>query len=244
MKTLKTLTVAIAAAASLAFWTTSARAIPVPPIAAVTNYSTVTFSATIVTNRIVENTTNAFKSAFVSQKLVTKDLLNLLTNADFANKTFPAGSKLVVGWDSVASGGHLLVVDGTNVVYDATVGTGGNNVVINLYNQTGASSVNADLKGTGSGTVTWDNFGSFKLTDRTGALSIGGTGPCTEHYSSKGFQSSTNSPDWTDSQTFNIYGASITNGYPNLGPGTLTGSINVSGHGKGNPTYLQTKTGF
>lgn len=238
MKALKTLTWAVALTVTLlAFCATSAKAYS---IGMETNYDTVTFSATIATNAITEYTTNGIKSVVKSEKLVTKDLLNLLSNGDFAGMPFPTGSKLVIGWDWNA--GDLLVVDktGTNVLYDATAGNPTNFVTINFFNQTGAPSYNFAEKGTGSYTLTWYNDGSFELMDkRSMFIDIEASGPCTEHYDLKGFNSS---PSWTDSQAFTMYGANENPPKPGFFPGTLSGSIKVSGRGKGFPGYLNIKT--
>ena len=237
MKTLKTLSVAVIAAASLAFCATSAKAYPSAGIT--TNYDTVTLSATLMTNGYAETKqgTNE-ESTFVmkSVKFVNKDLLNLLTNSDFAGFPFPTGSKLVLGWDGNWNG-DVLVVDksGTNVIYDATANYGNSNiatVVINPYAQTGA--LNPKETGNG-GSLTWYNNGSFLLKDDYVDMVITGTGPCTEHfsiaYSPKG------NSTWTDSQKFGVNGASEPS---EISPylGTLSGNITLSGKGKGEPDYI------
>lgn len=237
MKTLKTLTVAVAAAASLALSAMSAKA----GIGIVTNYDTVNFSATLTTNGIVDDAAG-YKSVIGSQRFVTKDLLTLLTNSDFAGTNFPVDSKLVLGWDGNWNG-DLLVVDktGTNVLYDATAGNPTNNITINLYNQTGSPTYSATHSSLGINinNLVWHNNGSFMLIDQAGGVNIAGTGPCTDHFNLKdGFSASTNVASWTDSETFTMYGANETNGNGGFIPGTLTGSITVSGSGKGLPTYL------
>lgn len=242
MKTLKTLTVAVIAAVSLVFCVTSAKAYSV--IGYTTNYDTVNFSVTLTTNKFTATTNEAianWKYISVSQKFVTKDLLNLLTNLDFAGTSFPTGSKLVVGWDPQWNG-DLLVVDksGSDVLYDATTHSpnDGNYVAVNFYNQQGSPNFNetANITNmTGSISLAWYNNGSFKLIDQTNGISITGTGPSTEHFNFKAV--SAISSTWSDSQSFVTYGADEISG-PSAFPGTLTGSITASGRGKGMPEYL------
>lgn len=227
MKILKTLTIAVGAAASLAFCATSAKAISL----VTTENSPVNISVVLTTNVVVATATG-LKGVIASQKLVNKNLLTLLTNSDFAGVPFPTGSKLVIGWDW---GGALLVVDktGTNVLYDATIGTAGNSVTINFYNQEGAISFDSNATGTGSFTATWYNNASFALIDQTAGVNLAANGPCTEHITFKSIDSS--NPTWTDSQSFKMYGANETNSSPFTG--TLTGSITANGNGKGLDVY-------
>lgn len=232
MKTLKTLTVALTVAASLAFCATSAKA----DVGTTTNYDTVTFSATLMTNSYAEvkvGTNEETTLVMKSQKFVTKDLLNLLTNADFANESFPVGAKLELGWDW---NGDVLVVDktGSNVIYDATYNYGNSNiatVVINPWNQTGAVSIKQSENGA---SFVWYNSGSFQLKDANANINITGMGPSTEHFSVK-FTASAET--WTDSQNFGVYGANESSGISPL-TGTLTGSITLSGKGPGEPMYI------
>jgi hypothetical protein len=248
MKTLRTLTVTVAVVASLALCVTSAKA---SSAGITTNYNTVNISLTITTNSLVE-TANGVKSIIKSQKLVTKDLLNMLTGSDFAGFPFPTGSKLVMGLDGNWNG-DLLVVDksGTNVLYDATHNYGEFDVatvVINPYNQTGAPNLTlTEGSKTDNLNVTWYNNASFQLMDQNANINITGTGPCTEHFVLNGFTigTSTNIPSWTDSQRFAVYGASETNGISSFEShaGTLSGSIMMSGSGKGFAPFLTQQIG-
>ncbi len=229
---IKKLICALSVMTSLAFCAPSVKAV----LPVVTNYSTVTITAILTTNALVQTSTG-IKAIIGSKKLVTKDLLALLESPDFANFPFPTGARLVIGWDA-SWNGDVLVVDktGTNVLYDATLGTDGNNVTINLYNQTGSASYNYSTNNTGAFTLVWHNNGSFALTDSGASLNITGAGPCTDNFTFKGFDSDNNAT-WSDSQSFNMYGAHEANGV-SFFAGTLTGSIKVSGKGKGAPTYI------
>jgi hypothetical protein len=225
MKTLKTLTIALTAAA-LTFCATSAKA----GIGITTNYDTVTFSAILSTNA-----DEASGDVLKSQTFVNKNLLSLLTNSDFAGFAFPTGAKLELGWDG-SWAGHVLVTDktGTNVLYDATYNYGEFDVatvVINPWNKTGTFSSKETENG---GSLVWYNDGSFELMDQNADIYITGTGPATEHFSDKSVSANLT---WTDSQTFSMYGAAETNGI-SLYPGTLSGKITLSGTGKGEPVYL------
>jgi hypothetical protein len=225
MKMLKTPAVAVIAAISLAFCVANVKAtVPVT-----TSYSIVSFSEILTTNDIVATATGS-KGVIGSQKFVTKTLLNLLTNSDFAGTNFPVGSKLVIGWDR---SGALLVVDktGTNILYSASGGTGGNRIIINFYGQEGALSYNLNTNGVGNLNVTWHNNASFSLVDTNLALNLAAKGPCTEHFIYKSFNG-TNIPTWADSQSFKMDGADETVG-PDPFTGTLTGSITANGSGKG-----------
>ena len=117
MKMMKTTAYAMTMAVALALYSSSARA------DVVTAYSTMTISLTVKTNFQTSSSSNQ-KLQITSAKLVTKDVLNILGSAAFANTNWPVGAKIVVGWD-VQWAGDVLVVDstGTNVLYDATVGT-------------------------------------------------------------------------------------------------------------------------
>lgn len=229
------------AAVMLGFCATSVKA----SLGIVTNYDILTFSATILTSSSSPATipSGGYKSVLGREKCVTKDLLNILTNMDFANSSFPTNSKLVVGWDQ-GWNGDVLVVDstGTNVIYDATYNNGNSNnatYYINFFNRKGA--VNGTDHRTGGGTFTLTAFdnGYFVISDFTDGIYIDGDGPCTAYYTSKGY-TSTNSPTWSDSQSFTTYGWSENaRDFQPAVIGTLTGKLTASGHGRGNPVHLE-----
>jgi hypothetical protein len=225
---MKTLTVAIIAAASLALCATSAKA--GPPIT--TENSPVNISAVVTTNGFTETATG-LKATIVSYKLVNKDLLSLLSTGDFANTPFAPGAKLVMGWDW---GGALLVVDktGTNILYNATSGNPSNTITINFYNQEGAISYVINDTGKASFAATWYNNASFALIDHVKGINLTAAGPSTEHFTLKSY-ASTNNGVWTDSQSVKMYGANETNSSPYTG--TLTGSITANGNGTGKVLY-------
>jgi hypothetical protein len=237
MKTIKVLTYVVVAVILLMFCTARVKAYSI--IGTVTNYDTVTISATLTTNGIAK-VRGGYGTKIAVRRFITKDLLDLLTNSDFAGETFPVGAKLVLGWDEEWNG-HVLVVDktGTNVIYDATYNNGDTNitVVINLYNQTGAEDFTwID----GNFTVTWYNNGSLKIIDQPDGgydVYIVGTGPCTDHFQRKVV--STDALEWSDSQTLLVYGAGESDGgsQPPV-IGTLVGSIKVGGRGTGTAYYL------
>lgn len=228
MKILKTLTVAVIAVVALAFCATNAGAVILP---VTTNYDTVTFSATIMTNGDLAAEEDSSAISFKSRKLVTKDLLKILENSDFAGASFPAGSKLVVGWDR---NGDVLVINKTgSILFDATSNNGNSNiatVVVSPYTQRGALTARPN----GGLAFTWYNNGTFLLMDQNTGINIPGAGPCTERFSAKNVALNT---VWTDLQTFSMYGSSVFNA-GNPYPGTLTGKITLSGKGDGEPEYI------
>lgn len=243
MKTFKTFLYAVVVAASLAFYATDAKA----GIGIVTNYDTVALSVTIITNGLLEPINGGYKASIGEMKLVTKDFLNLLTNSDFAGTNFPAGAKMVLGWDTNWDG-DVLVVDktGTNVLYDATSNNGNKtNATISIY-PFGTGIQRFIWKESGSYTLTEQHTGNFFFIDRGSQMQIfaNANGPCTDHFSWKVI-SSDNTDLWSDSQDFTLYGfysESFTPWYPPLliPPvfGTVNGSIKLSGHGEGYPGFL------
>jgi hypothetical protein len=237
MNSIKALTYVVVALIILMLCAAKVKAYSI--IGTVTNYDTVTISATLTTNGIAK-VRGGYGTKIAVRRFITKDLLNLLTNSDFADETFPVGAKLVLGWDQEWNG-HVLVADktGTNVIYDATYNNGNTNitVAIDLYSQIGAE----DLTWiNGNFTVTWYNNGSLKIIDQPDGgydVYIVGTGPCTDHLQRKVL--STDALEWSDSQTFMVYGAGESDGgsQPPV-IGTLAGSIKVEGRGTGTAYYL------
>lgn len=237
MKIFKNLLCVLIATVSLAFCANVARA----SIGIVTNYDTLTFSATIVTNRsfAAEIPGGGYKAVLGPEKCVTKDLINLLTNEDFANSSFPANSKLVVGWDQ-GWNGDVLVVDstGTNVIFDATYNNGNSNnatFYANFFYRKGAVKGTDHRIGNGNFIITAFDTGYFIVKDEGLDIYLEGFGPCTAHFTSIGSTSA-----WSDSQSFTTYGESI-NAFGHYGPiiGTLNGKLTASGRGKGFPTYWE-----
>lgn len=232
MKTLKSLTCAIATAALLAFCATSAKAFPI--IGMVTNFSTVTISLTLTTSTVRTSTTSG-RSTLQTDKLVNKDILRLLTNSDFAGFRFPSGSRLVVDWDTNQFAGHILVIDSsTNAIYDATAGTASNSLVIDFYHQIGAASYTRSFTGRGNLNLTGLNNASFMLTDGgSQSIDLAATGPCTDRFTNKNFVSGIES--WTDSQKFTPNGAGGT--YGALTGITISGTITATGKGSATPVF-------
>jgi hypothetical protein len=229
MKMIKTTACAIAMAVALALYDASARA------DVVTAYSTMTLSLTVKTN-FQTSSSSSQKLQITSAKLVTKDVLNILGSAAFANTNWPAGAKIVVGWD-VQWAGDVLVVDstGTNVLYDATVGTSGNYLSLNIHYEQGTRSGTSSLTNPGSETYIWYNTGFFRFSNSTSPHTyLHGYGSCTENFSQK-WDSGGNPTTWSDVE---MYSQTESGQFLNGILGTTTGTITLNGHGAGSPWYL------
>jgi len=117
-----------------------------------TNYTPLNITITVTTNRYMA-TTKGYMYKLGSVSMGNSKVLTLLESSDFYNGTFPAGAKLVQGWDSeynIANGhdGDVLVVDktGTNVLYDASTNyyAGGNCIYIDWFEEDGPYSETYD----------------------------------------------------------------------------------------------------
>lgn len=230
MKIFKTIALAIAVAVAV-FCTPSAWAYTNTVIGTVVNYSTMTVALTVKTN-FQTVTGGTIKMQIVQVKLVNKDLLNILAGPDFANTTWPAGAKLVTGWD-IQWGGSVLVVDstGTNVLYDASNNSSGNYINMNIIYMAGVKS--------GQTTPTmesfdWYNSGNFQLIDNNNHTVLTGPGPCTQNFTQK-YDGSGTPTTWTDTESYSESDASqfLLNRMA-----TTTGTVKLTGHGNGAPYYL------
>ena len=225
----------MAAAAALAFCASSTKAASI--IGTVTNSSPLSISLTVSTNvEKIKGLTVSYQ--IKTQSFATKDILNLLSNADFANTAWPKNSKLVVGLDEEWSN-DVLVVDstGTNVLYDATH-TGNTNafLTINFYRYTGTWSESFNGNNPGSEQFTFLKNGYFELYDNVSRnIDLWAYGACTETFSLDWNKEGINTT-WSDSETFDPRSAAQTlNGYSQ---GSLSGTITADGHGKGTPETI------
>ena len=220
MKKLKTLTCSLALATMTVLGDLSAKA----TIGQTLDTSTLNISLTISTNNFTETETSV-KETIKSSKMVTKDLLNLFQTPDFADTTFPPGSKIVTGWDWH---GDVLVVDktGTNVLFDATTNSPGN-CQINFRTQTGSENFSQSKNATSYEQM---DAGSFSLFDENlFSFNLPASGPSifsvTQNYKDETFFS------YSHSEKLNLYGAGgLFNGF---GPANISGTLSGSGNGKG-----------
>jgi hypothetical protein len=232
---IKILACAIAATVALTFYPTNTKA-DVLPITVVTNYSVINVALTVQTN---VQTVNGPKvtTKIVSLKFTTKDLLNLLANADFANTTWPTGAQIVIGWDQPWES-HVLVVDksGTNVLYDVTANNQTNaNFEINFFDKLGVINENFNGNQPGGETVTAYNNGLFDIDDHNAGIDIYGNGPST-HSLSISWDKNGAINKWSQSVTFKPQNGDQTiNGYTG---GTMFGTITLKGHGTSTPYDL------
>jgi hypothetical protein len=230
MKILKTLTCTIAAAAALAFSTSSATA--VTSIGLVTNYSVLNISLTIKTNVYSYNSSTSVEKYTVgSKKFVTKDLMNLLAGPDFHDAAFPAGAKLVQGWDAPWDG-DVLVVLGTNVLYNASAGS----YYVRIYWDEYSGTYAENYKDTSPGyyDITDYNTGYFEIYDDDYSyFDLYGYGPATATY-----KQNWNADVYTGwSQNANMTPSYGDNYFGDSSEGFTSGTITTSGSGKGVPYY-------
>lgn len=240
---IKTLTCAIAAAAAFALSASTSHA--ANPIGFVTNYDTITVNLTVKTDVIkatgASNGGSNYTQTIVSQKLMTKDLLTLLSGPDFANTSFPSGAMLAFGWDLGPWESHVLVIDKTgNIYYDVTAAnTVTNNFTLEFAHLLGAESGTAKTGNPGGENITAYNTGYFSIVDSAGGtnavLDLYGYGPSTEKYNIS-WDKNGATTSWTSTFTFTPQGADQT--YNGTHFATMSGSINATGHGKTTPYSL------
>jgi hypothetical protein len=208
-----------------------------------TNYDVLNITATITTNIEKTSTSNIDTCVAHTFTLNNASILSMLEGPDWNNGTFPAGSKLVVSWDSghsftPAAPGDILVVDksGTNVLYDASLSlwsfSGQAFMTVDFHHAAGADSENENTNAPGHYDTTRYNITSFQILDGVTGLSISTTGPSTE-ISTQGWDKNGDYTSWTDSVHASTYGAGanqVINGYANA---TVSVTISAGGHGPG-----------
>ncbi len=234
MKAIKKFTYALVTTAALALCSPSAHAI----VTKTTNDIILTISLTISTNSEKFVNPSNIIITVGSEKLVNKNLLTLLGSPEFADETFSNGDQIAIAYDAPWDG-DVVVVDksGSNVLFDATFNRGNTNatLAIDLRRDFGTFSATLNNKPSGSQAYTYFYGGSFALLDNTNDTSLAGTGPSTFKFtqmfnSSKEFSTNPFS-SWSDSATFNFFGAGLVrlNGSEATASGTVTGK----GSGKG-----------
>jgi len=218
----------------LAFGAFSARA----ALGVVTNYSLLNLSLIIKTNKGPVTVKQMTKISVGTAKFGTKELLNLLQTANWANMSFPTGAKIVVGWDSPWNS-QILVVDktGTNVLY--AVPNGGTQQFVIYFNyQAGAFTETFDqnLPGFDLWNETYTYY--VQLEDDSTGLKLAGYPTGQQNYNQKWDKNGTYTT-WTDTETIfmggGLGGSQEVDYNPN---GSVTGTINLTGKGKGfNPFW-------
>lgn len=245
MRIIKTLICAAAAAVALTISASSAKAISF--LGVVTNYDVLNVSLTVKTNIVKENSTG-FVISTASVKLVNKDVLNILQGADFYGAAFPPGAKLVVGWDA-GWDGDILVVDetGTNVLYDAD--SGGNNgksyFYVNFYNDEGSFTGSLGETDPGHFNINWANSGDFGLYDNANKnLYLWGGASAAKSSYVQNWDKNHDYTTWSSSESYSPSAGDQLLNNNNESFGSISGTINSSGHGKGMPAYLIDQTPF
>ncbi len=227
MKILKPLACTLAVTTLTLFGTLSTKA----TIGQTRDISTLNISLTISTNNFTETDTSV-KETIKSSKMVTKDLLNLFQSADFANATFPSGSKIVAGWDWH---GDVLVVDktGTNIIFDASTNSPGY-CQINFRTQVGSENFSQTRNATSYEQM---DIGSFYLHDENlFSIDLPASGPSTfsvtQNYKGDTFSS------YSHTEKLNFYGAGGL--FDGFGPAYISGTVSGSGSGKGSTVISST----
>ena len=242
MKTIKSLVCAFAAVAALAFFTTNARAIePAPGIGITTNFSALSVSFVVITNGPEVSSGNTETGIIGKSTINNTFLLNLFAHWD--NTNWPAGSKLEIGWDTNSWNGDVIVADktGTNVLYDASVGTN-NFFAVDYFEDPGADYNRATLSGTNSfSMLTYTDYddGACELYDDgvylpyTDLYLFGGTTVTfTQSWTTQGVPTTWHATtDLTAAYNANMYFL----GYSET---TVSGTVNANGSGKGINNYL------
>jgi hypothetical protein len=238
MKIFKNLSCAIIVAAVVIFCAPGARAFNFT-----TNCDELSITAVIQTNVETIPTPNVDVYAIRGFTLNNAKLLGLLESEDWHNGLFPAGAKLVVGWDAGANvtggkDGDILVVDktGVNVLYDASEKSlshsGGAYMAVDFYDgNTGAYSANENQNNPGHFDFTMYSNTTFGIFDSAG-LYLSTTGPSTA-VSVQTWDKSHNYLTWSDSQRATAYCAGTNVDFAGILNATATVKITASGHGKG-----------
>jgi hypothetical protein len=225
----KLLTLA-AVAASLAFCALGAQA----SIGITTNYTPLNVSFIITTNGPTITNGTVITHSFGKLTWNNATLLNIF--AHWANTNWPAGSKLVIGWDEPWVGAPLVVdKSGTNVLYD-TYDTGKDDCsfYIEFGYDFGPYTQKAETKNPGSKTETYHVIATFDFSDPGVYLpdtSLSGIGEETITYTQ----------NWDKNHNFTTWSQKI-NIAPIIAPqlkyldkeyDEMTGSFESSGSGKG-----------
>ena len=161
MKSIKSLTYIVTATLALALGAATTKAVT-PGIGIVTNSTPLNVSITVITNGPPVTSGNTQTISTGKTTINNKFLLNVFAHWD--NTNWPAGSKLVIGWDGW--GGDVLVVDstGTNVLFDANA-TENNYFTVFYYTDYGAQYYKDTGSQPGMFTYTDYNDGEMKLFD-------------------------------------------------------------------------------
>ncbi len=239
MKTSKTILSALAIVAALAFCAPGAKATYAPRTGITTNFTPVNISITVTTNGVEKSpSTDTYTRATGKAKIDNSTLLKIF--AHWAGvSSWPAGTKLVIGWDEPWNG-NVLVVDknGTNVLYN-TYSTNSNYFYLDFYDDSdyvGASSYKEVDKDPGSYADDESFYGYFELYDDDVYLPytyIYGYGNTTISYT-QNWDANHKYTTWTQSTElkngeYNYYEMY----YLDEEYVTVSGSVTSSGSGKG-----------
>lgn len=227
----------MAVAAGLAFCVPSAQA----TITTTTNDIILSISLTVTTNSEVGAfiiTNRTYKTG--QAKFANKNLLQLLGGGNgFATETFSNGDQIAIAYDGPWDG-DVVVVDktGTNVLFDATRNNGHTNTLaIDLMKDPGPFNGKVNEKAGGSTTYTQYNAGSFTLLDTNENINISGTGPSTftftQIYSSGTAFTTDPGASWSDSATFDFFGAGFNEVAAGESDVAISGTATGKGKGKG-----------
>jgi hypothetical protein len=236
---MKNLFVLAALAMGLSCMIPGANAEIVPETGMTTNFTPVNISITILTNGVDTDTSNSTSQVVGMAKIDNNTLLNIFAHWAGTNK-WPAGTKLVIGWDFPWYG-DVLVVDnkGTNVLYNADYGRT-NYFYVEYENESGPVANKYVETASGSDYTDMHDSGGFGLYDAglyLKSTDIFGTGntlvSITQNFNNEGFTTWRMTADLKSGE-----GCQVDEYWLDEANCEVSGSINSSGSGKGQNHYL------
>lgn len=246
MKTIKTLICALTVILALVFCAPSARAVT-PGIGMTTNFTVLNVSLIVITNGPLKVATNSAGQTYTSTAgkatINNAFLLNVFAAWD-DQPAWPAGSKLVIGWDEQWDG-DVLVVDGngTNVLYDASAGVDNYFIAHPVQNQQSeGATAGKDVEGN-PGSLNYKAYseGYFELYDDEVYLpftDISGSGSSAINFT-QNWNASGAGTTWNLTADLTVENsAGLGEYFLNMDYVTVGGTLDTSGSGKGfNDTF-------
>lgn len=249
---MKKLLIALAGiAAALGCFAPGAKAMEMPRTGITTNFTPVQISITVITNGVEKDVNDVETGAVGKAKIDNSILLKIFAHWAGSN-AWPAGTKLVIGWDAPWEG-SVLVVDksGTNVLFNSAYeypisffDEASNYFYVDFDGKFEQSGDGPDSykyidKSSGSDSVTMHDYGYFELYDDEVYLpytDIVGNGNTKISYTQNWKPNGTNTTYTTWSQTTDLKSgedASSDIYWLDREYGQVSGKVTSSGSGKG-----------
>jgi hypothetical protein len=234
---------ALAIIAALSVFASSARAVIV---GTTTNYSTMTVSLVVATNKPYTLNSHTETYTYTVGKATIDDKVLLIAFANWNGTSWPAGAKLIFDWETV----QVCVADktGTNILFYAGTGISSGTVTAYFHlnwftNSSGAYTETYVDKDPGGYSYTEGDTGYFEIYyDDTSVPSlytdISGYG-LNEAYYKQDWNIDGDYTGWSESESFDVSGGGG-NLFSPVGEvnASFSGSIKESGHGPNYNTYL------